>query len=129
MPVLVTVAQPYVRAMLAGRPVRLVTALAQELAFWAFWIVVTPLIAWLVRRVRPAPGQWGRALPLHLGAAVVRLGGGAALLRRAAAPGRHARPARVRHARRQHPLHPARPLARHRHAPLRVVAGAWWRWT
>ncbi|HZF68853.1 MAG TPA: histidine kinase [Gemmatirosa sp.] len=70
-PVLVTVAQPYVRAMLAGRPVRLVTALAQELAFWAFWIVVTPLIAWLVRRVRPAPGRWGRALPLHLGAAVV----------------------------------------------------------
>jgi signal transduction histidine kinase len=47
------------------------SAVVQELAFWAFWIVVTPLIAWLVRRVRPAPGQWGRALPLHLAASVV----------------------------------------------------------
>ena len=70
-PVLVTVAQPYARALLAGRPVRLVSALGQELAFWAFWIVVTPAIAWLVRRVRPAPGEWARALPLHLAAAVV----------------------------------------------------------
>jgi hypothetical protein len=60
-----------VRARLAGRPVHLVSALGQELAFWAFWILVTPVIAWLVRRVRPAPGRWARALPLHLAAAVV----------------------------------------------------------
>ena len=70
-PVLVTVVQPSVRALLAGERVSLVAAIGRELSFWAFWIVLTPAIAWLVRHVRPEPGRWARALPLHLAAAVV----------------------------------------------------------
>ena len=67
-PVLVTTGQAWAAA---GTAASLGSLLARGAAFWSFWIVAAPLIAWLVRRVPPAPGQWTRAIPVHLAASVV----------------------------------------------------------
>jgi hypothetical protein len=69
--VLVTTAQAWAAARAAGAPAPLGAILLRGAAFWSFWIAAAPLVAWLVRRVPPAPGGWGRAIPVHLAASVV----------------------------------------------------------
>jgi hypothetical protein len=70
-PVLVTTVQAYAAARAAGQPSSVTSILARGAAFWSFWLAATPAVAWLVRRVPPAPGQWARAIPTHLAASVV----------------------------------------------------------
>jgi two-component sensor histidine kinase len=70
-PVLVTTLQAYAAARAAGQPSSLTSILVRGAAFWSFWLAAAPAVAWLVRRVPPAPGRWTRAIPTHLTAAVL----------------------------------------------------------
>ena len=70
-PLLFDTAQAWAAARTAGRDAALLPLLARGALFWSFWVVASPGIARLVRRVPPAPGRWARALPVHLAAAVV----------------------------------------------------------
>ena len=70
-PVLVTTGQAYAAARAAGQPSSVTAILARGAAFWSYWLAATPIVAWLVRRVPPAPGRWTRAIPTHLAASVL----------------------------------------------------------
>jgi hypothetical protein len=64
---------------MAGQGFPLWRALLLQLPQWMVYAVATPFILWMGERVKPARAGWGRALALHLLAALV-IGGGYALV-------------------------------------------------
>jgi len=69
-PGLVSAGQTYFLLQREGNPLGFVLALTVQLPLWWFWAIVTPVIAWLLRRWPLERGRLGRALGVHLPAAL-----------------------------------------------------------
>ncbi|MGH7448752.1 MAG: sensor histidine kinase [Longimicrobiales bacterium] len=64
-------AQVFAGSAAQGRPVTWPWALGSTVPSWYVLVALLPGIIWMSQRFRFEPGRWRRALPLHLGAAVL----------------------------------------------------------
>jgi hypothetical protein len=66
-----TTSQLYLEVVNFGQPIDLKRIFLTQLLQWNFWVVATPVIAWLGLRCRIESGAWGRALLVHIPASIV----------------------------------------------------------
>lgn len=63
--------QLYLGVWLEGFPVSFWRVFANDLIGWSFWILATPIVLWLGRRLPVERGQLARVLPVHMVACIL----------------------------------------------------------
>jgi len=70
-PAVISAGQSYFLLSFENNPQPLFRQLLLQLPLWWYWVLATPVIAWLLRRWPLERGRLSRSIPAHLGFAVV----------------------------------------------------------